>query len=88
MPAAGRGRTPEEVRRDIRAERDGLATSVEELRKAVGEATDVTGKLRARLPLVAAGAFGAGFVLFGGIGAFFRLIFRRGRERRHRDDSR
>ena len=74
------GRTPEEVRRDIEAERERLASAVEELREEVGEAADVTGKLRANLPVVAVGALGAGFVLAGGIGATARLVFRRGRE--------
>ena len=47
---------------------------------SVAEATDVGAKLRAHLPVVAAGALGAGFLLAGGIGATVRLIFRRGRE--------
>ena len=36
--------------------------------------------MRARLPAVAAGAAGLGFVAAGGIGATMRLVFRRGRE--------
>jgi len=36
--------------------------------------------LRANLPLVAAGALGAGFFLAGGIGASARLLMRRTRE--------
>jgi hypothetical protein len=43
--------------------------------------TDVAGKLRAKLPAAAAGAFGAGFFLAGGIGATMRLLARRSRER-------
>jgi hypothetical protein len=73
-------RTDEQVRRDIEAERERLAEAVESLREGVGEATNVSEKLRGKLPLVAAGAAGAGFVLAGGIGATMRLIFRRGRE--------
>jgi len=75
------GRTPEAVRRDIHTEREQLAQAVEELREGLGAATDVTRKLRARLPAVAAGALGAGFFLAGGIGATMRLFARRGRER-------
>lgn len=75
------GRTPEAVRRDIRTEREQLAQAVDELREGLGAATDVTGKLRAKLPAVAAGALGAGFFLAGGIGATMRLLARRGRER-------
>ena len=74
------GRTTEEVRREIETERERLAAAVEELREEVGEVTDVTGKLREKLPVVAVGALGAGFVLAGGIGATARLLFRRGRE--------
>jgi hypothetical protein len=73
-------RTDEDVRRDIAAERERLAEAVESLRTGMGEAADISGKLRSKLPLVAAGAAGAGFFLAGGIGATARLIFRRGRE--------
>jgi hypothetical protein len=41
----------------------------------------VAGKLRAKLPVAAAGALSAGFVLAGGIGATMRYFARRGRER-------
>ena len=82
--AARNGRTPEQVRRDIEAEREQLASAVEELREGIGEVTDIAGKLRAKLPLVAAGALGAGFVLAGGIGATARLLVRRGREGKER----
>jgi Protein of unknown function (DUF3618) len=74
------GRTPEEVRRDIETERERLASAVDELREEVGEVTDLTGKLRSKLPAVAVGAAGIGFVLAGGIGATARLLLRRGRE--------
>lgn len=77
-------RTPEQVRRDIEAEREELARAVESLRTGFGEVTNVTAKLRERLPVVAAGALGAGFVVAGGIGATLRLIARRGREGRTR----
>jgi hypothetical protein len=78
--AATNNRTAEQVRSDIANERDQLADAVEDLRAGLGEATDVAGKLRARLPVVAAGALGAGFIAAGGIGATARLLFRRGRE--------
>ena len=77
---ATNNRTTAEVRRDIAGERDQLADAVEDLRAGLGEAADVAGKLRARLPIVAVGALGAGFVVAGGIGATMRLLFRRGRE--------
>ena len=76
------GRSPEEVRRDIEAERERLASAVDELREEVGEVTDLTAKIRSKLPAVAVGAAGLGFVLAGGIGATARLLMRRGREGR------
>ena len=78
---AGRNsRTLEQVRRDIESEREQLAGAADDLRESIGEATDISGKLRSNLPAVAAGALGLGFVLAGGVGATARLIFRRGRE--------
>ena len=78
--ATSNGRTPEDIRREIEAEREGLARSVETLRAELGEATDVGAKLRAHLPVVAAAALGAGFFFGGGIGATMRFIARRSRE--------
>jgi hypothetical protein len=78
--ATRNGRTAEEVRRDIEAERDQLAEAVDDLRDGINEATDIGGKLRAKLPIVAVGALGAGFFLAGGVGATMRLLARRGRE--------
>jgi hypothetical protein len=77
MPAQ---RTPEQVRQDIDAEREQLAKAVEELRSSLGEATDIGGKLKAKLPIVAGAAASAGFVLAGGVGATMRYFARRGRE--------
>jgi uncharacterized protein DUF3618 len=72
------GRTPEQVRRDIEAERERLADAVDDLRSEM----DVNAKLRGKLPLAAAAALGAGFVVSGGIGATMRLLMRRSREGR------
>jgi hypothetical protein len=69
-------RTPEAVRREIEVERQELETAVEQLRDGL-----VTGDLRGKLPVVAAGAFGAGFFLAGGVGATMRFLARKGRER-------
>ena len=77
---AGNSRTAEQVRRDIEAERDQLAHAVDALRTELGEAADIGAKLRSKLPVLAAGALGAGFVLAGGIGAGMRFLARRGRE--------
>ena len=78
--AARNGRTADQVRRDIEAERDQLADAVEDLRGGLEEVTDIGGRLRAKLPAVAIGALGAGFVFAGGIGATMRLLARRSRE--------
>jgi hypothetical protein len=78
--AADNTRSTEEIRRQIEAERDELATAVDTLRAEIGEATNVGAKLKAKLPAVAAGALGAGFVLGGGIGATMRLFARKSRE--------
>ena len=80
MTTGSNGRTPEQIRREIEAEREALATAVDDLRDGLGEATDVGAKLRARLPVATGGALAAGFVLAGGIGATMRLLARRGRE--------
>lgn len=72
------GRTTDDVRRDIEAERERLAAAVDDLR----EAADMTALVRAKLPAIAAGAAGAGFFLAGGVGATMRLLARRGREGR------
>jgi len=69
-------RTPEQVASELAAEREGLTAAVEDLR----EAANVGRKLKAKLPVAAAGALGAGFLVAGGIGATVRLLFRRGRE--------
>jgi uncharacterized protein involved in exopolysaccharide biosynthesis len=70
--------TPEQVRAQIAAEREQLVAAVDEMRAAA----DPTAVLKSKLPLLAVGAFAAGFVLGGGIGATMRLAFRRGREGR------
>jgi len=79
--ASGKGRTRATVRHEIEVERKELETAVEQLRHALGDAVDVTGKLRGKLPVVASGALGAGFFLAGGIGATMRFLARKGRER-------
>jgi hypothetical protein len=70
------GRTPEQVRRDIEAERDRLAGAVDDLRAGM----DINAKLKGRLPLATVAALGVGFVVSGGVGATMRLLVRRGRE--------
>jgi hypothetical protein len=69
-------RRVDDVRRDLASEREGLARAVGTLR----EEMDIGKALRPKLPAIAAGAAGAGFVLAGGIGATMRWLARRGRE--------
>ena len=78
--AGSNSRTVADVRRDIEAEREQLAGAAEQLRESIGDATNIGAKLRANLPVAAAGALGVGFLLAGGVGATARLVFRRGRE--------
>ena len=74
-------RRVEEISRDIAVERAGLADAMDRLRDEVASATDVDARLRPRLPVLLPGAFLAGFVLAGGVGASMRYLARRGRER-------
>jgi len=80
--ARSNGRSQEQIKRELGAEREALAAAVEDLREGLGEATDVNAKIRAHLPIAAGGALAAGFVVAGGIGATMRLLARRGREGR------
>ena len=75
-PARSKTRGVADVRRDLEQEREQLATAAESLR----ESMNVTRALRSKLPIVAAGALGVGFLVAGGIGATARLLMRRGRE--------
>jgi hypothetical protein len=70
------GRTLEQVRRDIEAERERLAGAVDDLRAGM----DVNAKLKDKLPVAAAAALAIGFVVSGGVGATMRLLMRKGRE--------
>jgi hypothetical protein len=70
----------QELRAELRNERERLAEAVDSLRDELGEATNVSGMLRAKLPLVAGGAFALAFLKSGGVGATARLLMRRGRE--------
>jgi len=73
---AAETKSDEKIREDLRAERAALAEAVDDLR----DAANVTAMLRAKLPIVAAGAFGLGFVKAGGVGSTMRLLMRRSRE--------
>jgi hypothetical protein len=72
--------TEQELRHELHDEREQLAQAVETLREKLGEATNISARLRSKLPLVTAGALGLGFIASGGVGATARLLMRRGRE--------
>lgn len=73
-------RTPEQIRSELEAERAELAEAVDHLRGGLGEAANISRKLKSRLPVVAGAAASVGFVLAGGVGATMRYFARRGRE--------
>jgi len=73
-------KSDERIKEELRAERAALADAVVELRSEIGDVTNVGGMLQSKLPLVAVGAFGLGFVKAGGVGATMRLLMRRSRE--------
>ena len=74
------GRSADQVRGEIENERERLATAVDDLRAGIDDATNIGAKIEGKLPLAAAAALGAGFVLAGGIGATMRLLMRKSRE--------
>jgi hypothetical protein len=79
-------RSPEEIRASIEHNRNELGTSLEKLRREVGELTDWRGQIRQHQREVLIGAGIAGFVLGGGIAALGALAF--GGRRRRRQDGR
>jgi Protein of unknown function (DUF3618) len=74
-------RSPEEIRASIEQNRQELGSSLEKLRREVGELTDWRGQIRQHQRQVMIGAGIAGFVLGGGIAALGALAFG-GRRRR------
>jgi lipid-binding SYLF domain-containing protein len=85
MATSTNHRTPAQVRVEIESEREQLAGAVDHLRDEIREAANISAKLRAKLPVITAGALTAGFVVAGGIGATMRLI---GRHREGRTKAR
>jgi len=70
----------QELRRELQEERERLAEAVDTLRDELGAATDVSSRLKSKLPIAAGGAFALGFLKAGGVGATMRYLARRGRE--------
>ena len=76
-------RSPEEIRASIEHNRQELGSSLEKLRREVGELTDWRSQIRQHQRQVLIGAGIAGFVLGGGIAALGALAF--GGRRRRQD---
>ena len=76
-------RSPEEIRASIEQNRQELGSSLDKLRREVGELTDWRGQIRQHQRQVLIGASIAGFVLGGGIAALGALAF--GGRRRRQD---
>jgi hypothetical protein len=77
-------RAEEQLRKDIDAARERLASAVDDLRGSIADAADIGSKLKSKLPLAAGAAASAGFVLAGGVGATARYFARRGRDGQER----
>ena len=71
------GRSAEEIRASIEADRQQLGSAVERLRVEVSEVTDWRKQLRTHQREVVIGAAVAGFVIGGGIAGVFGLFRRR-----------
>ena len=68
------GRTPEEIRRSIEANRAELGLALDRLRGEVAEAADWRKQINKHRKQVLIGAAVAGFVLGGGIAALAGLV--------------
>jgi hypothetical protein len=77
------GRSPEEIRQSIEANRADLGLAVEKLRGEVVKATDWRSQLREHKREVIIGAAVAGFVIGGGVAAFTGLLTGRRSSRRY-----
>jgi hypothetical protein len=71
------GRTPEQIRASIEANRKELGTSMERLQNDIAVLTDWRGQLVKHQKQAVIGAAVAGFVIGGGIAAFGGLFRRR-----------
>lgn len=64
----------QELRREVREERARLVEAVDELR---GEAANLKARIRAKVPIAAAGALALGFLKAGGPRRVARLLHRK-----------
>jgi hypothetical protein len=68
-----------EIRRELGTERQELTQAVATLRTEIASAKDIKGKVRTKLPAIAAGTAGIAFVALGGVRRTLRLVTRRAR---------
>lgn len=77
------GRSPEEIRASIEANREALAVSVVRLRGEVAEITDWRKQLQRNQPVVLAASAVGGFLVGGGLAGIGGILtFRRHRRRK------
>jgi hypothetical protein len=67
-------RTPEEIGRELKAEREELVEAVQELRTEMDLTRAKVNAVKRKVPFVLAGATAAAFVVSSGLGATFRLF--------------
>jgi hypothetical protein len=67
-------RTPEEIRQQLEAERAELVSAVADLRGSIEVTRARVNDVKRKLPLIAAGAAAAAFLVSSGLGATFRLF--------------
>lgn len=75
-------RSPAEIRASIEQSRQELGVSIVKLRDEVAELTDWRAQVRRNQQPLMIGAAAAGFIIGGGVGATFNLLFGRKRRRR------
>ncbi len=83
MPSSTK-RTPEEIRASIEENRIALGESLGQLREEVIELTDWRSQLRENQETLIIAAAATGFVMAGGIGGTFGLLFGRRRRKARR----
>jgi hypothetical protein len=67
-------RTPEQISQELEAERAELVSAVADLRSSIEVTRAKVNDVKRKLPLIAAGATAAAFVVSSGLGATFRLF--------------
>ncbi len=85
--ASSTKRTPEQIRASIEENRIALGESLGQLREEVIELTDWRSQLRANQETLIIAAAATGFVVAGGIGGSFQLVFGRRKRKARRSEA-